>query len=296
MSPHTSAKQIVADAGLTTYPEDGYTLTRINDFVAEDGIGLKLTIHRAVPILLSMYGSSPTPIRTLSKTVGDLLKEKGVVLGAQDGTNVPQPTPITANMTVVVYRDGIQTVNQEEDVPFPVKQILDTDQPIGYKQVQTPGVNGKKLVTYQVQTQGGQVVSRTVLQSVVTQQPQQQVEVIGAKPPVDLNSHKTEVMAAAGISAGDYNYVDYIVTRESGWCATKLQGHPGACPGVAPASIPSGLGYGLCQATPGSKMVSAGADWQTNAITQLRWCSSYAQGRYGSWAGAYNHWLVNHNW
>jgi hypothetical protein len=43
-------------------------------------------------------------------------------------------------------------------------------------------------------------------------------------------------------------------------------------------------------------MASAGADWATNPVTQLKWCNGYAVGRYGSWGAAYNHWLANHNW
>ena len=54
-------------------------------------------------------------------------------------------------------------------------------------------------------------------------------------------------------------------------------------------------GYGLCQATPGYKMASAGSDWETNPITQLRWCNSYADNTYGSWYNAYIHW-VDYSW
>ena len=89
-------------------------------------------------------------------------------------------------------------------------------------------------------------------------------------------------MASAGIAAGDYNYVNYIVSRESSWRVNAAGSPPGA--------------YGLCQAYPGSKMASAGADWETNPATQLRWCSGYAAGRYGGWAGAYNFWSTNHYW
>lgn len=40
--------------------------------------------------------------------------------------------------------------------------------------------------------------------------------------------------------------------------------------------------YGIPQALPGTKMASAGADWQTNPDTQIRWGLGYIQGRYGS--------------
>lgn len=90
-------------------------------------------------------------------------------------------------------------------------------------------------------------------------------------------------MTQAGIAEGDFGYVDYIVNHEGGWGGTMIWNHGG-----------SGA-YGLCQALPASKMASAGADYMTNPITQLRWCSGYAQGRYGGWAGAYQAW-INQNW
>ena len=40
------------------------------------------------------------------------------------------------------------------------------------------------------------------------------------------------------------------------------------------AANPSGA-YGIPQALPGSKMASAGPDWQTSAATQIRWGLGY---------------------
>ena len=48
--------------------------------------------------------------------------------------------------------------------------------------------------------------------------------------------------------------------------------------------------YGIPQALPGSKMASAGADWQTNPVTQIRWMIGYVTGRYGGWNQAWNFW------
>jgi hypothetical protein len=54
--------------------------------------------------------------------------------------------------------------------------------------------------------------------------------------------------------------------------------------------------YGICQALPGRKMAVMGDDWQTNPLTQLKWCNSYAIGRYGSWAKAYQGWKLKNWW
>ena len=89
-------------------------------------------------------------------------------------------------------------------------------------------------------------------------------------------------MAAAGISPSDYGYVNYIITRESHWNPLAVNRSSGAT--------------GVCQALPGKKMASAGSDWATNPITQLKWCDGYAKGRYGSWEKAYQVWTKQHWW
>lgn len=107
---------------------------------------------------------------------------------------------------------------------------------------------------------------------------------VTAQAPVrPVSSNKQDLMVQAGIPQSDWSYVDSIISRESGWRHTIWN------------STGSGA-YGLCQALPGAKMASAGADWQTNPVTQLRWCHGYAIGRYKSWAAAHSFWNANHWW
>lgn len=96
------------------------------------------------------------------------------------------------------------------------------------------------------------------------------------------SSDKQTLMSMAGISPSDYTFVDYILTKESGWRVNAVNRSSGAT--------------GLCQSLPASKMASSGSDYLTNPITQLKWCNGYAIGRYGSWSNAYNFWLANHWW
>ena len=54
--------------------------------------------------------------------------------------------------------------------------------------------------------------------------------------------------------------------------------------------------YGIPQALPGSKMASAGADWRTNGITQVKWMIGYVNSRYGSACGAWSYWQAHHSY
>lgn len=110
------------------------------------------------------------------------------------------------------------------------------------------------------------------------------------KPPVRAKiaqpkplAQETEAwLREVGIPQEDWEYVNFIVRAEGGWRFNATNKSSGA--------------YGICQSLPGDKMASAGTDWKTNPITQLRWCDSYAKARYGSWYKAMVFWKSAHWW
>ena len=78
-----------------------------------------------------------------------------------------------------------------------------------------------------------------------------------------------------GWGSDQFRCLDLLWTRESGWRADAYNASSGA--------------YGIPQSLPGSKMASAGADWRTNAATQINWGLGYIDARYGSPCGAWAH-------
>lgn len=100
--------------------------------------------------------------------------------------------------------------------------------------------------------------------------------------------------STAYAAAGCNDAKSCIYAHESGNCPTKWQGEHDCLPFHGVPSDSSGLGYGLCQATPASKMASAGADWATNYTTQDAWCNSHATS-YGGWSAAWAFWQA-HSW
>ncbi|MBJ7356535.1 lytic transglycosylase domain-containing protein [Nocardioides sp.] len=83
------------------------------------------------------------------------------------------------------------------------------------------------------------------------------------------------LLAEFGFSEDQFGCLDSLWTRESNWSVT--------------ADNPSSSAYGIPQALPGSKMSSAGADWATNPVTQIRWGLGYIEDRYGSPCSAWGH-------
>ena len=281
LTAEQSPRRIMEIGGLKMYDEDTTKLELSRNPLTDGGAGLQLIVDRATPFMFNLYGKT-FEARSQATTVGEMLKDKKVTLGDKDGQSVPNDTPLVAGMSVSVWRDGKQTVTQEVAIPKTIEEVKDADRDMGFREVRTAGADGKRQVTYEIEIRNGQEIARKEIASVTTQEPTKEVVVLGTKVSLPAGSH-TDWMAAAGISPADYGYVDYIVGRESGWSPTKY-------------NYAGSGAYGLCQALPASKMSTAGSDYMTNPITQLKWCNGYAVGRYGSWAGAYNFWIKNHWW
>jgi hypothetical protein len=81
-------------------------------------------------------------------------------------------------------------------------------------------------------------------------------------------------VAGRGWAPSEFSCLVSLWNRESGWNTH--------------ASNPSGA-YGIPQALPGSKMSSAGGDWQNSYQTQILWGLGYIAGSYGSPCGAWAH-------
>lgn len=86
--------------------------------------------------------------------------------------------------------------------------------------------------------------------------------------------------AAQSIFGSQFSCAASLISHESGWNVH--------------ATNPSSGAYGLPQALPGSKMSSAGSDWQSNPYTQLRWMKSYVDSRYGGACSAWSFWQSHH--
>ena len=179
ISSHQTARQIATDAEITMYDEDTTNIRPSTDYVS-DGAGLQLTITRAIPIVLDLYGKK-TDIRTQAATVGDMLKEKRIVLGENGRVSVAQTTPITAGLQVRIWKEGTQTVSIEQEIPVGSQIVYDADQPIGYRAVQTKGVPGIRSIAYQLDIKEGVEVSRVEIANIITRNATNQIEVIGLR-------------------------------------------------------------------------------------------------------------------
>lgn len=110
-------------------------------------------------------------------------------------------------------------------------------------------------------------------------QPSKQPNIVAA------TGNKYDWMRAAGIPESEWQYVDYIVTKEAGWdpCAYN--------PSKSDCSANPTSACGLAQSLPCGKQSKFG-HW-TDPVANLKWQYEYVTGRYGGYAQAYDFWKKN---
>lgn len=288
-SAASTPRSVANQAGVTVYPEDNIDSQMTTNFIEEGSLGKRVVIDRADTTSINLYGT-PVEVRSHAETVGELLEEKNVLLSEEDTIKPSLDTPLKAGLQIVVSRNGTRVETVEEEIPMHIEYIEDKTLSFGTSAVRQAGSPGKRLVTYQIRYVNDQETDRQAIQSVIAQDPVKQIVARGAS--VYVSPDHESIMAAAGVSRSDFGYAGYIIDHENAsWCPTRWQG-TNSCPAYYQEKYPgaesdTSLGYGLCQSTPAIKMASAGEDWRTNPVTQMRWCADYAIKRYGTWQAAY---------
>ncbi len=88
-------------------------------------------------------------------------------------------------------------------------------------------------------------------------------------------AHARQEVYKYGWNTRQHQCLVVLWNRESGWNHKAKNKSSGA--------------YGIPQALPASKMKSAGADWKTNPMTQIKWGLKYIKIRYQTPCGALSH-------
>lgn len=183
--------------------------------------------------------------------------------------------------TYKISRNGGRTVTEETSIPFTETTQPDYKMASGESKLLQMGEEGLKIVKYEVNFIDGKEVSRKVISEEVVREPVARITAVGARKSIPPEQETCAGWAReAGVSEDDLWIALALIYKESGCRVDSTNRYSGA--------------YGIPQALPGHKMASAGADWKTNPVTQIRWMIGYVNGRYGGWDQAWAFWQSHH--
>ncbi|NCU33794.1 DUF348 domain-containing protein [Candidatus Saccharibacteria bacterium] len=281
MTASQTPQKMAGDAGFKLFDED-IIYNNPSENPAVDGVATHLKIKRAKLISVDMFGKK-TDFRTQAETIKDFLEEKKISLQKNDEVSVPLETKIKVGDNFRIWRNGKQIITVDEEIEFEVEEIKDADKEISYRQVKELGEKGTKVVSYEIEMQSGEEISRTKINEAETKKPKKQVEIVGTKNvimPYTGGGSKTEWLRASGIPESEWGYVDFIITKESTW-------NPNAR---------NGQYYGLYQTnTDNLARYGCSGTLLSDPVCQLQAADKY-KSRYGSWADAYNSWRAQGWW
>lgn len=276
------------------------TALTVGDVVAELGLreGVRASASRSATLGSDMLRLSTVKtvhvaidggtqeVSTTGLTVREALQQVGVVLGEHDQVSVSLDAAAVDGLVVMVSR--AQAVPGSETTVQPFETVREDDATLaeGLEVVEVAGHEGSRaesFVSYQV---GGVEVDRTVLAEAVLSAPVTQVVRVGTRvaPPtpayvaVEPGTARAiglQMTLARGWDEAQFACLDALWSKESGWRVDAHNASSGA--------------HGIPQALPGSKMATAGADWETNPATQIAWGLGYIAGRYATPCGAWGH-------
>ena len=177
-------------------------------------------------------------------------------------------------------------VTVKEDIPFEtITKDISGENGNKQEKVTQVGVNGVKEVTYKIQYQNGNEISKEKISENVIKEPVNKIVEVKTKAVTSRSSTSRAVSGSVaeyqsyakskcesyGWSTSDYNALVALWNKESGW-------NPNAC-------NPSSGAYGIPQNNNSSKYASW---YRNNAYAQIDWGLSYIKSRYGTPSVAWN--------
>lgn len=162
----------VASASSVSAPKDAQ--------LAVEGSFVSISTPKTVSIVADGKVDTTT---TTAATVGNVLEDAGLALGANDRTSQPANAHVVNNMVIKVSRvDNAQTAVATEDVDFETMTTESAELLKGEKEVTQAGSAGKVEKTYKLVLVDGREASRTLVSETVTVQPVAEKITVGTKP------------------------------------------------------------------------------------------------------------------
>jgi uncharacterized protein YabE (DUF348 family) len=240
---------------------------------------------RTPRLVTVVHDGKTQQVTTTEATVGELLSDLGIRYSSTDRLSAPTSSSLKESQKIVISRVKRRIVTVTAALPFRIKRTADPTLDRGRTEIVRPGRDGSKRTTYAIVYIDGKLAGRTAIKTVVLREPTTRAEKVGTRTPgvVPVNEAQAiakQLAAARGWGDDQFACLVQMWDRESGWRTNAYN--------------PSGA-YGIPQALPGSKMSTAGPNWQTDAATQITWGLGYIAGRYGDPCGAWSFWQA-HNW
>lgn len=205
------AEEILEKTGVIVFPEDHV------EFFPDPklGIGSKITILRAREVVV-YDGEQVKVFHTWAKTVGELLEEREIQIGAHDILMASTDQPLRRRGYVVIKRSEDRQEVERFELPFNVIVKDDPNLPNGKVKIWQQGERGERQKIWHVVKREGVEIERTLEKDFIAQEPQDRIVLRGTKPVSFEGPYYDWIQEAARIYGADAEAMYRVMMCESG--------------------------------------------------------------------------------
>ncbi len=127
-------------------------------------------------------------LETDATTVGEVLEEAGVELGALDRVRPPETAQVEEGMTITITRVLQQTETITETLPFGRQVVRDAGLPQGEQRLLQRGESGLREKVYRITLEDGVEVERALVSERIVREPQDEILLVGTQPPLSTEA------------------------------------------------------------------------------------------------------------
>lgn len=226
-----------------------------------DGMNLDVVSPKIVAI---NNGGKTTYTQIAAKTVGDVLKERGIKLGADDKVSPGENTPLKNGQTITVDKFTEDEVKETESFDAEPHYVDDPELAEGTEEVREEGTPGEKEITYTVKSRNGEEFSREVKDEKELK-PATPATIARGTKPAEENSAAGKAGAGDSAQSGNTGAAAPAVANGGVWDSIAQ------CESGGDWSINTGNGYsGGLQFDPGTWAAHGGTQYAPDASQATR--------------------------
>ena len=161
-----------ADQSARVFPSRGASVEEGDMIVYREAINVRV-----------VAGGQNREVITNETDVSGLLSNLGIAVDQDDEVTPPVSTPLAPGMQIRVVSVEVERVVEQQEVPFATEVQESNDYMVGYSKVLRAGEPGLVSRTFEIRTENGREVARTLVNSRQVRPPVRQLVVEGTRPP-----------------------------------------------------------------------------------------------------------------
>ncbi len=249
---------ITLSVGLASAPAAGAERSDATSAVTSHDLGTEPLTRIADQAVMTV--SNATDAVAAAKSLSTEVAESGLDVGA------------AASVDTTALEDDLETLADRSTLPLVLITVTAEQAEAETEKVVTATADLQEAFTAAQEKKAAEDAARAAEEKAAAAA----AALASANTPDGARATAQQMMADRYGWGGDqFSCLNSLWNKESGWNYQAYNNDGGAT--------------GIPQALPGSKMASAGADWQTNAATQIAWGLQYIADAYGTPCSAWGH-------